>query len=177
MKEDFISRTRKKLAADFAVGNLNAQPTLTSISVSLRLGRFKDDLKAVEAAKKELEEITGQRPSLRRAKKAVSSFKIKEGDLVALAVTLRGKRMWAFLEKLVKVVLPAVRDFKGIRLASLDGQGNLSLGFREQTVFPEIDPNKVDRLRGLGVSLTTSLKGREPARKFFESLGFVFSRF
>lgn len=176
MKEAPLWPAKKEPSFNVSFRGPGLPAALASIVVSLRLGRFKDDPKAIEAARHELIQITGQRPADRRAKKAVSSFKIKEGDLVGLVVTLRGKRMRSFLEKLVKVVLPAVRDFKGLRLASLDRQGNLNLGFREQTVFPEIDANQIDRLRGLGVSLTTRLKDRQVAKKFFESLGFVFSQ-
>lgn len=173
---DFIKEVEEKLKKEFKVKNVNSLPKLQKISISLRVGRFKEDQKSVEVAKEELAMISGQVPSPRYSKKSISSFKLKEGELVGFLATLRGKKMWYFLQKAVKVILPSVRDFSGIRVASIDGQGNLSLGFKDQTPFPEVDPNKIDKLRGLGVTLTTKdLKDRLQARKFYECLGFVFS--
>lgn len=176
MKNKFITETLEKVKKEFKVGNINALPKLERISVSLRVGRFKEDQKSVESAKEDLRSITGQEPVARFSKKSISSFKLKEGDMVAFLVTLRGEKMWSFLSKLVKVILPSVRDFSGTDPKSIDRQGNLSIGFRDQTPFPEIDPNKIDKLRGVGVTLTTSLRNHETSRKFFECLGFVFSK-
>ena len=176
MKSSYALDVQEKIKKEFKLENVNALPKLARISVSLRIGRFKEDAKTVESAKEDLKLITGQAPSERFSKKSISSFKLKEGDMVAFLVTLRGGRMWSFLEKLVRVVLPSVRDFSGTNPKSIDRQGNLSIGFRDQTPFPEIDPNKIDKLRGVGVTLTTSVNNPEKSRKFFECLGFVFSK-
>jgi large subunit ribosomal protein L5 len=174
--KEFIDGVKEKIAKEFAVKNVNALPRLAKISVSLRVGRYKEDQKSIESAREELRTITGQRPSERISKKSISSFKLKSGDMVGFLVTLRGDRMWSFLQKLVKVVLPSVRDFSGTDPRSIDHQGNLSIGFKDQTPFPEIDPNKIDKLRGVGVTLTTSLFDSTQSQKFFECIGFVFSK-
>lgn len=174
---NFKKEIEKKTEGEFKNLNLFARPRLKVVTVSLRVGRFKDDPKAVAKALEELAVITGQLPSGRLSKKAISSFKLKEGELVGFLVSLRGDRMRDFVEKLVKVVMPSVRDFRGLPARSVDKQGNLNIGLKDQTVFPEIDPNKIDRLRGLGISLVgQGLKDRPQARKFWETLGFIFSR-
>ncbi|MCL5003786.1 MAG: 50S ribosomal protein L5 [Patescibacteria group bacterium] len=172
--EEFIKSAREKIKKEFSLSNINAVPKLQKISVSARTGTFKDDPKGLELAREELGLITGQRPSARVSKKAISAFKLKGGETVGFLVTLRGKKMWAFLQKLTQAALPQVRDFRGIKSTSLDRQGNLSIGFRDQTAFPEIDPNKVDRARGLAVTITGSVSDSAKAKKFFECLGFVF---
>lgn len=173
----FFNDVSQRVAESFARLNLLARPRLWAVAVSLRVGRFKEDAAQVAAAKAELEKITGQLPSGRIAKKAISSFKLKEGELVGFLVTLRGRRMWAFVEKLVKVVLPAVRDFRGLPVSSLDRQGNLTIGFREQTVFPEVDANKIDHLRGVAVTLKIqNSKDPETAKKYWRCLGLVFAK-
>lgn len=174
--KEFIEGIKGKITKELSVKNVNAIPKLTKISVSLRVGRFKEDQKGVESAKEDLQAITGQKPSERVSGKSISSFKLKGGDMVGLLVTLRGEKMWSFLQKLVKVVLPSVRDFSGTNPKSIDHQGNLSIGFKDQTPFPEIDPNKIDKLRGVGVTLTTSLSDPARSQKFFECIGFVFTK-
>jgi len=178
MNRSYTEEILERIKNEFKSENLLALPMLKGISVSLRVGRFKEDLKSVESAKEDILKITGQAPSERFSKKAISSFKLKEGDLVGLLVTLRGQKMWQFLEKLTKVVLPSVRDFQGLKSQGIDKGGNLSIGFRDQTAFPEIDPNKIDKLRGLGVTLTVARLGNEDeAKKFYECLGFKFNKF
>lgn len=174
--QEFKKQISKKVAEEFNLRNVNALPRVSKISVSMRVGRFKEDQNSVEAARRELSVITGQKPSERISKKAISAFKLKGGDMVGFLVTLRGEKMWSFLQKLVKVILPSVRDFSGTNPKSIDAQGNLSLGFKDQTPFPEIDPNKIDKLRGVGITITTTLRDPAKTRKFFESLGFVFSK-
>ncbi len=172
-KKEFENKTEK----EFKELNPLARPRLKTVYVSMRVGRFKDDAKAVSKALEELAAITGQLPSGRLSKKAISSFKLKQGETVGFLVSLRGERMWNFVDKLVRVVLPAVRDFRGLPASAIDTQGNLTIGLKDQTVFPEIDPNKIDRLRGMGISLVgQNIKDELPARKFWEVLGFVFSR-
>jgi len=149
---------------------------LEKIIVNMGVGRFKDDQKFLESAAKDLEVITGQKPATRTAKKAVASFKLKAGELIGLVVTLRGKRMWAFFEKLVSIVLPRLRDFHGVSRKSFDGSGNYSLGLEEHTVFPEIDPNKVDKIKGLEVTIVTSAKTDEEGLKLLDKLGMPFAK-
>lgn len=174
---EFTLEVQEKLKKEFKVENVNSLPKLEKISVSLRVGKFKEDQKLIDSAKEDLRLITGQAPMPRYSKKSISSFKLKEGDLVGFLTTIRGKKMWFFLQKLVKVVLPSVRDFSGVSLTSIDEQGNMSLGFKDQTPYPEIDPNKVDKLRGLGLTLTTrGFKNRGMAKKFYQCLGFAFKK-
>ena len=138
------------------------------------VGRALDDPKYLESAANDLTVITGQKPAVRKAKKAVAAFKLKAGDTVGLMVTLRGKRMRDFFEKLVNIVLPRLRDFHGVSRKSFDGSGNYSLGIEEHTVFPEIDSNKVDRVKGLEVTLVTTAKNDEEGLKLLEKLGMPF---
>lgn len=173
---NFKEEIEKKMESEFKELNRLARPKIKAVAVSMRTGRFKDDPKAVSKALEELTLITGQVPSGRASKKAISSFKLKEGEIVGYLVSLRGARMWHFAEKLIKVVLPAVRDFRGLAASSIDKQGNLTIGLKDQTVFPEIDPNKIDRVRGLGISLVAQGLKAPQAKKFWETLGFVFSR-
>lgn len=176
MKKTFVEEVKERWQKELGLTNILARPKILKIVLSLRVGRFKDDAKALEAAAAELRTISGQKAIATHAKKSISAFKLREGDLVGYKVTLRGEKMWSFLCKFVKVVLPSVRDFTGVKASSLDGRGNLTIGFVDQTVFPEIDANKVDRLRGLSVGLSSTAGNRGQAQKFFESLGIVFGK-
>lgn len=149
---------------------------LEKIVVSMGVGKQKDDSKYLESAAEDLQVITGQKVVLRAAKKAIAGFKLRAGDPVGLVVTLRGKRMQFFFEKLVHIVLPRLRDFHGVPLKSFDGGGNYSLGIEEHTVFPEIDPNNVGKIKGLEVTIVTTAKTDEEGLALLESLGMPFEK-
>lgn len=156
--------------------NPMAEARLVKISVNRGVGEGRENPKATDAAAEELAVITGQKPALRRAKKSIAGFKLKGGDPIGLAVTLRGKRMYEFFYKLVNLVLPKIRDFRGVNPNSFDGQGNFSLGLREQLVFPEIDYNKVDKIRGMDITIVTSTGKDSEARDLLERLGMPFRK-
>lgn len=150
--------------------------TLEKIIVSMGVGKQLDDSKYLESAVEDLAMITGQKAAVRAAKKAIAGFKLRAGAPVGLLVTLRGKRMWSFFEKLVHIVLPRLRDFHGVRRKSFDGRGNYSLGIEEHTVFPEIDPNKVGKIKGLEVTIVTTAEKDEEGLKLLEKLGMPFEK-
>jgi large subunit ribosomal protein L5 len=149
---------------------------LKKIVVNMGVGKHKEDPKYLESAAEDLAVITGQRPATRTAKKAVAGFKLKPDEPVGLMVTLRGKRMRDFFEKLVNIVLPRLRDFRGVSRDSFDGSGNYSLGIEEHTVFPEIDPNKVNKIKGLEVTIVTTAETNEEGMKLLEELGIPFEK-
>ncbi len=149
---------------------------LEKIVVNMGIGKALDDSKYLESAADDLKVITGQKPATRVAKKAVAGFKLRAGEPVGLVVTLRGKRMWDFFEKLVNIVLPRLRDFHGVSRKSFDGSGNYNLGIEEHTVFPEIDPNKLEKVKGLEVAIVTTAKNDDEGLKLLEKLGMPFGK-
>lgn len=151
-------------------------PRIIRIVVNMGVGRSKDDKAFIEEATRELTQIAGQKPKLAKACKSISNFKLREGEVVGLSVTLRGERMWAFLEKLLRVCLPRVRDFRGVSGKSFDGRGNYSLGIAEHSVFTEIDPNKPTKQKGLEVAIVTSCKNNEEALGMLTTLGMPFMK-
>ncbi len=158
----------------FGYGNDLAVPKISKVVLNVGIGRAKDDPKSKEFAENTLTRITGQKPVFTKAKKSVSAFKVREGMIVGLKVTLRGQRMWDFLTRLVGVALPRVRDFRGLNQKSVDQQGNLNIGFNEHIVFPEIKPDEVEKLHGLEVAITTSAKNYEEGFELLKLLGFPF---
>jgi len=146
------------------------------VVLNIGVGEGAYDKRAIESASADLMAISGQKPVIRRAKKAVSGFKIKKGDIVGLEVTLRRKRMRDFLAKLFAIVLPRLKDFQGVSLRGFDGQGNYSLGVSEQIVFPEIDYSKVNKIRGLGITIVTNARADEKAKELLESMGMPFEK-
>lgn len=160
----------------FGYENDMAVPTLEKIKVNVGLGEALANKKSLEQMVEVLSQVTGQRPVITKAKVAISNFKIKIGDEIGVTVTLRGDRMWYFLEKLINIVLPRVRDFRGVSPKSFDGRGNYSLGIKEHTVFPEIDPNKVDKIRGLGISIVTTANTDEEGRELLKLMGMPFTK-
>ncbi|MEX0587605.1 MAG: 50S ribosomal protein L5 [Patescibacteria group bacterium] len=174
LKETYQKEIASKFKGDLGRGNIYAVPRVTKIVVNIGVGKERDQKEALEKAKADLAAITGQVPSFRSAKKAIASFGIRRGDIVGLAVTLRGRRMWDFLEKMIKVALPRTRDFKGITRKSFDGHGNLTIGVKEHTVFPEIDPHRVEKIRGLEVTVATSAAGDDRAYAVLKELGMPF---
>ncbi len=164
------------LAEKLANRNVMALPRLEKITVSIGTGRAKDQAKHVEGATEALQVITGQRPIATKARKAIAGFKLRQGDVVGLQVTLRGQRMWDFLNRLIAVALPRIRDFRGLPRHGIDEQGNYSFGIREHTVFPEIEEEKVSTIYGLGIALTTSADTRADGQALLEALGLPFER-
>jgi large subunit ribosomal protein L5 len=159
----------------FGYRNPNQVPRLEKIVVNVGLGEALQNAKAVDAAVGDIVAITGQKPIVTRAKRSIAQFRVRTGNPIGVKVTLRGERMWDFLERLTRLALPRIRDFRGVPGKSFDGRGNYSLGLREQLAFPEIDYDKVDRLRGLEISIVTTAKTDEESKKLLELLGMPFA--
>lgn len=153
------------------LANPFAVPTVAKVVVSMGVGKFKGDKEYIESAMEDLSKITGQKPKLTAAKKSISGFKLREGEKVGLVVTLRGPNMWTFMDKLFNIALPRVRDFRGLDIKSFDGSGNYTLGIAEHTVFPEIDPNKIDKIKSLAVTISTTAKNNEEGIFLLKKLG------
>src|SRR5579864_5524446 len=165
-----------QMTKEFDYGNAMEVPRLSKIVVNIGIGEAKDSDKALDAAVGDVVTITGQKPALIKAKKSVAAFKLRAGQTVGIKTTLRGRRMWFFLDKLLNVALPRIRDFRGVSPEGFDGRGNYSLGFREQVVFPEIDYDKIDKLRGLEVSIVTTARTDDEARSLLTRLGMPFRK-
>jgi len=174
MKKETLSEKIKAISKEFGVKNVMAAPKLLKIVVNMGLGNFKDDKNFIESAKKDISLITGQMPSARPAKKSIAGFKLRQGDVVGLSVTLRGKRMWDFYEKLLGIVFPRLRDFRGLSKKAFDKNGNYTLGINDHTVFSEIDANKVDKIKGFQITLVTTARDNENSYKLLKALGFPF---
>jgi large subunit ribosomal protein L5 len=164
------------LQKEFGYANPMQVPRVTKVVVNIGLGEALSNSKALDAAVGDLTSITGQKPIVTRAKKSIAQFRLRTGNAIGAKVTLRGERMWDFLERLTSVALPRIRDFRGVPSRSFDGRGNYSLGLREQLAFPEIDYDKVDRLRGLEVSIVTTARTDEESKRLLELLGMPFAQ-
>jgi large subunit ribosomal protein L5 len=151
-------------------------PRITKVTVNMGVGDAKQDSKMLDAASEQLATITGQRPNIRRARKSIAQFKVREGMPVGVAVTLRGERSYEFLDRLMSVAIPRIRDFRGLNPRSFDGRGNYSMGVREQIIFPEVDYDEVDQVRGLDITITTTAQSDEEAFALLEAFGMPFSR-
>jgi len=162
------------LVKEFEYTNPMQVPRLTKITVNIGLGEALTNNKAVDAAVGDMTIITGQKPVITKAKRSIAQFKIREGNTIGVKVTLRGQRMWDFLERLTRLALPRIRDFRGIPTKSFDGRGNYSLGLREQLAFPEIDYDKIDHLRGLEMTVVTTAKSDEEGQRLLALLGMPF---
>ena len=162
------------LAKEFGYKNVMAVPKIEKVVVNMGLGEATANAKLVDVGADELARITGQKPVTRRAKKSIAAFKVRKGMPIATMVTLRGERMWEFLDRLMTIALPRVRDFKGVSPKGFDGRGNYTLGLRDQLLFPEIDYMKVDKPRGMNVSVVTTAKTDEEARKLLQFIGMPF---
>jgi large subunit ribosomal protein L5 len=149
-------------------------PRISKITINMGLGEAMDDKKVIVAAMGELEKIAGQKPVSTMSRKSIAGFKLREGWPIGCKVTLRGERMYEFLDRLISIALPRVRDFRGLSIKSFDGRGNYSLGFKEQIVFPEIEYDKIDALRGMDISITTSAKSNKEAQALLEAFNFPF---
>ncbi|MBM3771721.1 MAG: 50S ribosomal protein L5 [Acidimicrobiia bacterium] len=174
VKERYQREAVPALTKEFGYRNVMAVPRLQKVVVNMGLGEATGNAKIVETGADELGKITGQKPIVRRAKKSIAAFKLRKGMPVGTSVTLRGERMWEFLDRLMSIALPRVRDFKGVPTRGFDGRGNYTLGLRDQLIFPEIDYMKVDKARGMNVSVVTTAKTDEEARKLLQFIGMPF---
>ncbi len=174
LKELYKGEVADTLINEFGYDNVMEVPRITKVVVNVGLGEALDNAKAIEFAMNDIVQITGQKPVVTRAKKSIAAFKLREGRAIGLKVTLRGERMWSFLTRLIHVALPRTRDFQGISPDSFDGRGNYTLGLREQLIFPEIDYDKIDKIRGMEVSIVTSARTDEEGRRLLAMLGMPF---
>jgi large subunit ribosomal protein L5 len=174
-KQLYESELRARLKDELSFSTVMQVPTVSKITLNMGVGEAKTDAKALESAIEELTTIAGQRAQMRRAKKSIASFKVREGMPVGARVTLRGARMWEFLDRLVSIALPRIRDFRGLDPGSFDGRGNYSLGIREQIIFPEIDYDSIQQVRGLDVAITTTARTDEEGLALLRGLGLPFA--
>ena len=175
LKERYNSELRPALKEDLGLSTIMQVPQITKITLNMGVGEGKTDSKALDSAIEELTIIAGQRAQLRRARTSIAGFKIREGMPIGARVTLRGARMWEFLDRLVSIALPRIRDFRGLNPGSFDGRGNYSLGIREQIIFPEIDYDSIPAVRGLDVAITTTAETNEQGLALLKSLGLPFA--
>ncbi len=176
MKERYEKEVVPALMERFEYKNVMQAPRLVRISVNIGLGEALQNAKAIEYAVNDLTTITGQKPVVRRARKSIATFKLREGNPIGVSVSLRGRRMWDFLDRLINIALPRQRDFQGVSPDAFDGHGNYSLGLQEQLAFPEIDYDSIDKLRGMGVTIVTTAKTDEEGRELLRLLGMPFKR-
>jgi large subunit ribosomal protein L5 len=174
LREKYQKEVIPALTKEFGYKNVMAVPRVEKVVVNMGLGEATSNAKLVDVGADELARITGQKPVTRRAKKSIAAFKVRKGMPIATMVTLRGERMWEFLDRLMTIALPRVRDFKGVSPRGFDGRGNYTLGLRDQLLFPEIDYMKVDKARGMNVSVVTTAKTDEEARKLLQFIGMPF---
>jgi large subunit ribosomal protein L5 len=176
MKERYDSELRSRLKDELGVSTVMQVPRVSKITLNMGVGEAKTDAKQLDSAIEELTTIAGQRAQVRRARKSIAGFKVREGMPVGARVTLRGDRMWEFLDRLVSIALPRIRDFRGLSPRSFDGRGNYSLGIREQIIFPEIDYDSIASIRGLDVAITTTAENNEQGLALLRALGMPFAQ-
>jgi large subunit ribosomal protein L5 len=174
LKERYDKEVTAALTKEFGYKNVMAIPKIQKVVVNMGLGEATQNAKIVDTGADEIARVTGQKPVVTRAKKSIAQFKVRKGMPIGAMVTLRGERMWEFLDRLVSIALPRVRDFKGVSPKGFDGRGNYTLGLRDQIIFPEIDYMKVDKARGMNVSVVTTAKTDEEARKLLQLIGLPF---
>lgn len=176
LQKTYQTDSMPKLQKEFGITNVMAVPKLVKMVVNCGLGEALKDKKVLEKMAAQLAVITGQKPAVARAKRAISTFKLRAGDPIGLKVTLRGRRMYDFLTKLITIALPRVRDFRGVATTSFDGKGNYTLGITEQTIFPELEYSLVDKVRGFEITFVTTAQTNEPAKRLLELLGIPFAK-
>jgi len=174
LRDRYEKEVAPALKKEFGYRNVMAIPKVEKVVVNMGLGEATQNAKIVDTGADEVARITGQKPVTRRAKKSIAAFKVRKGMPIATMVTLRGERMWEFLDRLMSIALPRVRDFKGVSPRGFDGRGNYTLGLRDQLLFPEIDYMKVDKARGMNVSVVTTAKTDQEARKLLQFIGMPF---
>ncbi len=176
MKEMYQKEVVPSLMKTLDLSNVMQAPRIEKVVLNIGLGETKDNPKALEAATSDLETITGQKPIVTKAKKSIANFKLREGSEIGAKVTLRGDRMWSFMDRLMNIVLPRVRDFRGISPNAFDGRGNYTLGLREQLIFPEVQYDSIDKVRGMEVTIVTTAQTDEQARALLQLLGMPFRK-
>ena len=176
LKELYTKEVRKKIQDEFQIKNPMAVPKIEKVVINMGLGEAISNAKILDAATDELGQITGQKPVVTKAKKSIASFKLREGQSIGTMVTLRGEKMYEFLDRLISTALPRVRDFRGVPSKSFDGRGNYTLGIRDHLIFPEIDITKVDKSKGMNITIVTSAKNDEQARYLLRELGMPFGK-
>lgn len=176
MKERYQQEIVPALKKSLGVDNVMQVPRISKVVVNIGAGEALDNAKILDAAVSDMTLITGQKPVITKARKSIANFKLREGRQIGVKVTLRGDRMWAFLDRLVNIALPRVRDFRGVSPNAFDGRGNYTLGLREQLVFPEIEYDKIDKLRGLEISIVTTARNDEEGRELLSLLGMPFKK-
>ncbi len=176
LREKFQKEVAPALKKSLGLTNVMQIPQVKKVVVNIGLGEAMDNPKALDAAVTDLTAITGQKPVITKARKSIANFKLREGRAIGTTVTLRGDKMWAFLDRLMNIVLPRVRDFRGVSAESFDGRGNYTLGLREQIIFPEIEYDKVDKVRGMEITIVTSAPNDDQARAMLQLLGMPFRK-
>jgi large subunit ribosomal protein L5 len=174
LKHRYRDELRERLQQELGLDNVMQVPRVSKIVVNMGVGEASRDAKVMEGAIRDLTAITGQKPATRRARRSIATFKIRQGMPIGVAATLRGDRMWEFLDRLLSVVLPRIRDFRGLDPKSFDGRGNYTFGVTEQLVFPEIDYDSIDATRGMDITIVTTARNDEEGRALFRALGFPF---
>ena len=176
LKEYYQNEIVPTLMKELSYENIMQVPRIEKVVVNIGVGEALDNAKSLDAAVADLSQITGQKPVITKARKSIANFKLREGRAIGVKVTLRGERMWSFLDRLINIALPRVRDFRGVSPNSFDGRGNYTLGLREQLVFPEIDYDKIDKLRGLEVTIVTTAQTDEEGRLLLDMLNMPFRK-
>ena len=176
MKERYQTEMVSALQEQLGLSNVMQVPQIKKVVINIGLGEALDNPKALDAAVSDLQQITGQKPVINKARVSIAAFKLREGRAIGAKVTLRGERMWAFFDRLVNIVLPRVRDFRGVSRDAFDGRGNYTLGLREQLIFPEIEYDKIDKVRGMEITIVTSAQNDEQAARLLEMFGMPFRK-
>jgi large subunit ribosomal protein L5 len=176
LKEQYVKEVRPALMGTLNLSNTMQVPRIQKVVVNIGMGEAMDNPKALDAAVSDLSQITGQKPVITKARKSIANFKLREGRAIGVKVTLRGERMWSFLDRLMNIVLPRVRDFRGVSDEAFDGRGNYTLGLREQLIFPEIEYDKIDKIRGLEITIVTTAQSDDQAAALLQMLGMPFRK-
>ena len=176
LKELYLNEARKKVADEFGIKNPMAIPRIEKVVLNMGMGEAVSNAKILDVAVDELTTISGQKPVITKAKKSIASFKLREGQSIGTMVTLRGEKMYEFLDRLINIALPRVRDFRGVPTKSFDGRGNYTLGIRDHLIFPEIDAAKVDKSRGMNITIVTTAQTDEHARALLRAIGMPFGK-
>ncbi len=174
MKERYLGEFRANLQRDLGLDNVMQVPRLEKIVLNMGVGRATQQASLIDGAQRDLEVISGQKPVVTRAKKSIAGFKLREGNAIGVKVTLRGNRAWEFLDRLISITIPRVRDFRGLSPRSFDGNGNYTFGVTEQLIFPEIDYDRIDTVRGMDITIVTTARNDDEGRAFLRAFGFPF---
>jgi large subunit ribosomal protein L5 len=174
LKERYLGELRAKLQEDLGLGNVMEVPGLQKIVINMGVGRATQQASLIEGAQRDLELITGQKPIVTRAKQSIAGFKLREGQAIGVKVTLRGDRAWEFFDRLLSLAIPRIRDFRGLSARSFDGKGNYTFGVTEQLIFPEIDYDRIDSVRGMDISIVTTARTNDEGRAVLSAFGFPF---